>query len=280
MKKLLATVLCVVLLAGLCVIPVFAYGSDATTLGEFLSEYDYTAEELSYEISTWFYQNTNSSFYDLRSDNAEAQLEGTYYAVSDISGVIEILLEDSESEFEDVYHRDDNGDVTVVEQSEDYYSWGSERILIRTTDGSLPRLIIFLDSSGGSYLFCWETGKGCKLSDSAYYSIKEVLGIDNLSGEDAMTYSYYPLPEGSDDYVDVESEGIDIDTTENEDWFSGDNDENGELLDIDTSIYDEDTDVAVWDESEENSNPETGIILPALYITLAIGSLAFSKKRN
>ncbi len=255
MKKILAAVLVAVLLTVGCIVPTFAYGSEATTLGELLSEYDYTDSALSFEISTSFHQNVNSSYYDIRSDNAEAQLEGTYYPVSDISAVIEILRENSDSEFEDVYYRDENGDVSVVEQSEDYYSWGSEKILIRTTDGALPRLIIFLDTSGDSCLFCWETGKGCKLSDGAYERIKEALGIDNLAEEDALTYSYYPLPDEVDEYTveEVEDESDETDIA---------------------------TETVTETETEAESNPTTGAFLAFSASAVSLGVAIVSKKRR
>ncbi|MCD7732276.1 MAG: hypothetical protein LUH56_02385 [Oscillospiraceae bacterium] len=277
MKKLLATVLAVVLMAGVCALPVCAYGSEAATLGELLSEYDYTAEGLSFEISTSFHENVNSSlYYDIRSDNAEAQLEGTYYPVADISAVIEILSEDSDSVFEDVYYRDDNGDVSVVEQSEDYYSWGRERVLIRTTDGSLPRLTIFLDSSGDSCLLCWETGKGCKLSDGAYDKVVEALGIANLSEEDAITYTYYPLPDGLDEDI-VEDVNL---STNDDDWGTPSYDEDGEPMDIATEETDEPLQVEDYYDDEEETNPTTGTFLLLSMPVMALGAVFATKKRK
>ncbi len=246
------------MLLALATFSAFAYGSDVSTLGELLLEYDYTAGGLEYEISTSFFQNVNSSYYDISSSNAEAELDGAYYPVSDISAVIEILFEDSESEFEDVFYRDENGDVSIVEQSEDYYSWGREKILIRTIDGSLPRLIIFLDSSGDSCLLCWETGKGCKLSDGAYDSVKEALGIDVLSEEDSITYSYYPFIDGlTEDIEDEEYEEEETDIT-NED-----------------AVEDEEENVANVD-----TNPTTGVVLPLMLSAISLGVALSSKKRN
>ncbi|MCD7770652.1 MAG: hypothetical protein LUH23_00945 [Oscillospiraceae bacterium] len=233
-----------IMLATVC-----TFAAENQPLGEFLEEYDYSIDaDFSY-CQNFYIPDGN---YDPSSTSYN--FCGTYYSIESLSGVLEILLEDSDIILEDVLQRDEYG-IGYDQCTYNCGIWNQKRIHIVSSDSNVPRLFVYETDEGDSYLIIWETGMGCQLSDGTYDRILDALTIATTSDGIDTVYNYFP-------------DGIEASTPSDGELDTGyaDTDENSENSEENSSVA-------------SDENPKTGVIIPFSIIVFAFGTAVTSKRK-